>query len=406
MKLLSGQRWIPWAGFVLALVLRFWNLGTPPQIVSDEVSFVNDGWAYVTHQTYFDPHPPLGKLELGLALKYFGFHPTVWRSLSAVGGALIIPLLWWIAWRMTKKRVAANIAMILVLLDGLLLVDSRLGLINISYILPALAAMASLLKSLEGRRPGPWLFIAGTCLGAAVATKWIALLVGGPMLIVWLWPQIFGEQQLRRTLTTWLIGLWWLLAWPAIVYWLVFVWHFTWLGIPVTFIDTNLQLLNYHLSVPSAGDVYQQPWWGWLLAWRPFPYWYSSQLEHQSIIMSLPNPWIWWTGAVIFLVNLVRGWRDGVSRLLNMVLLFAWIPFAFIQRIMYSYHSLLFDVWLMLLLGVILDRAWDRHRTYVWIYIAIAAAVFIWFLPWYLNLPLTPAQHELRRWLPTWNIFS
>lgn len=337
-------------------------------------------------------------------MKWFGYHPIVWRSVDAVGGALIIPLIWWIVWRMTKKRAVANIAMTLTLLDGLLLVDSRLGLINILYILPALAALASTLKSLENRRPGLWLFIAGTCFGAAVATKWLALLVGGPMFIVWLWPQYFGEQKQARTLTTWLIGLGWLVVWPAIVYWLVFVWHFAWQGIAPSFIDTNLKMLNYHLSVPSSGDVYRQPWWGWLLAWRPFPYWHDLQSGYQNTVMSLPNPWIWWTGAVIFLINLVRGWRDSVTRVLNMFLLFAWIPFAFIQRIMYSYHALLFDVWLIVLVSVFLGRWWDRRRPYVWVYLAIAAAVFVWFLPWYLNLPLTPAQHELRRWLPTWNI--
>jgi len=56
----------------LALSLHLWHLGLPAQLVSDEVSFVTDGWSYTAHQPYFDPHPPLGKLEIGLAIKVFG----------------------------------------------------------------------------------------------------------------------------------------------------------------------------------------------------------------------------------------------------------------------------------------------------------------------------------------------
>lgn len=398
------NKWIPWIGFGLALLLRLWHLGTPAQIVSDEISFVNDGRSYVAHQMYFDTHPPLGKLEIGLAIKYLGDYPVAWRIVSAVSGALMMPLIWWVAWRLTKKQLVAALAMVLALLDGLMLVDSRLGLINMSYILASVGAFACVLKALSSRRSLFWLCVGGTLLGMALATKWLAVLVGIPMLILWLWPQHFGQPQQQRSTQAWLFGLSWLVLWPMIVYWLVFLWHFSWLGIPISFFEANMQMLNYQLSVPPTGDPYSQPWWGWLLAWRPFPYWIETLPDRQSIMQSLPNPWIWWSGSVIFLTSLVRGWRNMKTRLINILLLFAWIPFAFIHRVMYSYHALLFDVWLLILIAIFLEKFWDRHRGVVLAYLAMAVVVFIWIAPWYLNVPLSPSQQKLRQWLPTWSV--
>lgn len=397
--------WLPWIGFIIALALRLWNLGTPPQIVSDEISFVNDGRAYITQQTYFDPHPPLGKMEIGAAIALFGDRPFAWRLVDAVQGALIIPLLWWIAWRLTRRRAAANIAMALALLDGLMLVDSRLGLINIPYILSSLAAFAFILKAIDARRPVRWLIFCGILIGLAVSTKWLAVLVAIPTVAVWLWPTFFGQkrhqEQQRQSRWTLVMSL---VIVPLLVYWLVFVWHFAWLIIPQAFWATNLEMLNYHLRVPAFGDPNAQPWWGWLLAWRPFQYWTDIQADTISVIRSLPNVWIWWTGATVFFYSLCRGWRDGTTRMLNITLLCAWIPFLFIQRVMYSYHALLFDVWMTVLLAVWLNRLWERRKIIVWTYLGVGLLVFLWFAPWYFNIPLSAQQQKLRQWLPTWTI--
>ncbi len=396
--------WWPLLGFSVALVLRLWNVGVPAQIVSDEVSFVNDGRAYVRHQTYFDPHPPLGKLGIGVAIQMFGDRPFVWRIVGAVEGAGIIPLLWWIVWRLTKRQSAATITMVLALVDGLLLVDSRLGLINIPYLFASLLAFAAVIKGLSASRPWPWLLLSGLFLGLGLSTKWIAVLVGIPLIICWIWPTAFGlVRNQQQKFSPWQT----LLAFgiiPPLVYWVVFVIHFAWLGLPQTFWATNFQMLQYHVSVPSVGDPYKQPWLGWLLAWRPFPYWTEVIGDQISILRSLPNPWVWWSGSLLILYSLISGWRMGTVRLIHIFLLAAWLPFVFVQRIMYSYHALLFDIWMLVFLGIFLDRFWDRQRRRVITYISISVITFVWFAPWYLNIAMPQQQHRLRQWLPTWTV--
>jgi dolichyl-phosphate-mannose-protein mannosyltransferase len=184
---------------------------------------------------------------------------------------------------------------------------------------------------------------------------------------------------------------------------LVFAVHFAWLGLTSDFWATNIKMLNYHLSVPPTGDPQALAWWGWPLMGQPFRYWSQTVGEKISTIVSLPNPWIWWTGFTVFLGSLFVGWRQPVTRLLNICLLVTWLPFIFIQRIMYSYHALAFDLFLTILLAVVLNKWWDKYRRWVTVYLIIAAAAFIWFLPWYLNIPLSQTQNRWRQWLPNWN---
>lgn len=404
-----SNRWkrylVPWLGCAVALGLHGWRLDQPAQLVSDEVFFVNDGWSYVIGQPYFDPHPPLGKEQLGAVFRLFGYAPVTWRILNAIGGALIVPLLWWLVWRLSKKRAAANLTVLFVLLDGLLLTESRLGLINVPYVLYGLVAVAATLKALEARRPAGWLLASGLMIGAAVSVKWLALSIVVPAVILWFWPGLFGQaknpDQLR---STW----WWaaggLLVIPALVYWVTFRLHFGWLGVPETFIQTNLQMLNYNLRVPSVGDPFAQPWWGWLLAWQPFPYWSQGSGDQVSVIRSLPNPWLWWTGAIGFGYSLWRGWRVPALRCLNIFLLMTWLPFGLIQRVMYSYHALPFGLFLAMLLGVLAGQGWARSKKMVIGYVGLAILTFIFFSPWYLNQPLSSAEHRWRAWLPGWQV--
>lgn len=404
-----SERWklylVPWLGFAIALAMHVWHIGQPPELVGDEVFFVNDGQAYVLGQSYFDPHPPLGKMQLGMLFTYAGSSPVTWRVMSAVEGALLVPLVWWLVWTMTRKQRAADVVVILLLLDGFLLVDARLGLINIPYILYGLAGLAAIMKALTARRPWWWVTAAGVLFGLAVSDKWLAGTLIVPALLLWCWPRFFGWIHIpRRPLWTWPLSLGILLVLPAILYWLVFAVHFAWLGVPNDFWGLHSQMLDYQLRVPASGDPYGSPWWGWLMMWQPALYWVKAIGGKLQEIWSLPNPWLWWTGSAVVIFNLVRGWRDGPRRFMNILLLSTWLPFALIHRIMYSYHAIPFSLSALMLLSIYLEAWTQRRPKIMWAYVGIALGVFLWFAPWYFGFGLSSQQHHLRRWLPGWYV--
>lgn len=141
---------------------------TPDQshcgFVFDEVYFPVDA-AIDLHQPthdYFDPEPPLTKLIMAPAISLLGFGTWSWRITVAICGSLLVGVVYLTARRLRQDRFFAIAAATLVSLDGLAIVESRIGVIDVIAILwAALAVYAFLLH---------W--------GARTRTQWRATLYG------------------------------------------------------------------------------------------------------------------------------------------------------------------------------------------------------------------------------------
>ncbi|MBD2121751.1 dolichyl-phosphate-mannose--protein mannosyltransferase [Trichocoleus sp. FACHB-262] len=82
------------------------------------------------------------------------------------------------------------------------------------------------------------------------------------------------------------------------------------------------------------------------------------------------------------------------------------IPWMRVSRCTFLYHYMGASVFSLLAIAWLIDR-WLHSRQY-WFRVAGATAIFliilafIFWLPLYLGLPLSPSDWQLRRWLPTW----
>ncbi|WP_082120089.1 dolichyl-phosphate-mannose--protein mannosyltransferase [Saccharothrix sp. ST-888] len=207
----------PVAVALFAGLLRFWNLGYPNAFVFDETYYPKDAWSLL-HQGYegvwpdnanfeilgvpqhipltsapeFIAHPPLGKWVISLGESAFGLHPFGWRVAVALLGTLTVLMLARIGRRLFSSTLLGCTAALLMAVDGLQFVMSRVGLLDGVVMFLALAAFGCLLVDrdhtreilraarAEGGRAGdevrlglrPWRLAAGLLLGAACATKW------------------------------------------------------------------------------------------------------------------------------------------------------------------------------------------------------------------------------------------
>lgn len=386
----------------LALVIHFWHLDQPSRIVSDEFYFVHDAERYLTGRYYVDAHPPLGKMQIAALMTFSGSHPLTWRMINAVDGAILIVVVWWIAWRLTGRRRAANIAAGLAFLDGFLLTESRLGLINIPYILYAFTAVGAILEALRRPRRIGWLLLAGLMIGLALSVKWLALFILAPACLIWLFPRLGRWTAVPRPAWLMVASVGCLLVVPIFIYTAIWHAHFAWLGWPDETVRTNVYLWLYH-TAGYTGDAYRQPWWGWPLLWQPFLYWRQQSGMLVSSIWSMGNPFVWWTGLPVMLAAMWQ-WRRRGHVLLVLFAIASWLPFVFIRRDMFSYHAIPFGLWLFMIIASVADSAWERYRRWVISYLILATVVWIWFLPWYLNIPISQSQDRLRRWLPSWQV--
>ncbi len=279
---------------LLAFGLRLVGLGNPDRFAFDETYYAKDAWSLLNNgyiQTYLtdvdgnakneinddilaghthdvwtgDPslavHPDVGKWLIALGEKAFGMDPFGWRIASAVAGALMVLVMCRLVRRMTGSTVLGCIAGLLLMLDGLHFVLSRLALLDIFLALFLLCAVACLVAdrdwhrarlargldkldrrplSYSGRSWGPrilfrpWLLAAGVCFGLAIGTKWTALYpLAAFGVLCWIW-----SAGARRSL-----GIRWPIAKGAVAD-----------GVPAFL----------HLVVVGA-LVYIATWGGWLM---------------------------------------------------------------------------------------------------------------------------------------------
>lgn len=254
--------WQGWLGpllvTALAAVLRLWDLGRPHVIAFDETYYpkdalsllqfgveralvdnanelilASDGSDWRTLGLFKDApafvvHPPLGKWTIALGEAVFGATPLGWRIAVAILGVLGVLLTARIARRLTRSNLIGTIAGLLLAIDGMHLVLSRTGLLDLTLGFWVLVAFGCLLLdrdrtrgriaqrllagepmqdlrdehlaggSLLGMGLGarPWRWAAVVALGLACSVKWSALW----FVVAFLLMSLLWDVSLRRML--------------------------------------------------------------------------------------------------------------------------------------------------------------------------------------------------------------
>ena len=215
---------------LLAGVMRLWDLDDPRTLQFDEVYYAKDGWSLyqfgyardweenaveAINKGNFSPdlvketpsmvvHPEIGKWLIGAGEQLFGFDSFGWRLPSVVVGTLMVLVMVRLARRLTRSNLLGGVAGLLLAVDGLHFVLSRLALLDIFVAFFLLSAVSCLVADRDWGRtrlarltlgddgeppaigPGgwgpvrsmlwrPWRLAAGLMFGLAVASKWSAL---------------------------------------------------------------------------------------------------------------------------------------------------------------------------------------------------------------------------------------
>ncbi|MBK5218068.1 MAG: phospholipid carrier-dependent glycosyltransferase, partial [Propionibacteriales bacterium] len=238
----KARGWIgPIAVAVFALVLRVWNLGYPRTLLFDETYYAKDAYSllkfgYVqdfvksaNEQIYAGDltglftglpsqivHPDGGKWVIAIGEWLFGLTPFGWRISAAVVGSLTVLILARLVLRMTRSNLIACFAGLLLALDGVHFVLSRVALLDVFLTFWLVSAIACLVADKDWiearidrlRLIRPWQLAAGVCFGMAAGTKWSAvyvLAVFGVLVVAWevlarrsAWRSMPAEYRHRR----------------------------------------------------------------------------------------------------------------------------------------------------------------------------------------------------------------
>lgn len=244
-----------------------------------------------------------------------------------------------------------------------------------------------------------------------------------------------------------------------------FTYMFTWiphlqlnrkLGFWPDFWNLQLEILSYHKRVGDGPNVhrYCSDWYSWLMMWRPVAYFYrvtgkGAPLPTEQVlppttaekviydVHAMGNPFLWWfsTLAIAVVLAIVVGlfvtqllkvdqqntsnWQLGTAPIWDITPTEQWlvlflavnylanlVPWMRVSRCTFLYHYMGASVFATLGLAWLVDRwlnsraAFLRHLATSIILLTVIA--FLFWLPIYLGLPLSPLEFQIRMWLPSW----
>ncbi|MEH1848319.1 MAG: phospholipid carrier-dependent glycosyltransferase [Nostoc sp.] len=234
---------------------------------------------------------------------------------------------------------------------------------------------------------------------------------------------------------------------PAFIYSIIWIPHLQ-LDKTYGFIAVHQQILKFHLHLGGNSPnvhPYCAAWYKWPLMTRPMAYYYQTA---ESVTEPLPvmgpplpasagqviydvhamgNPFLWWFGiaAMLFLIGMlvsqvvifwVKEKRFSVPATLSvdtwialyLVINYAanLLPWVEVTRCVFIYHYMCAVVFVFLAIAWFVDqclRSYYQQLRAVGVTITfIILVAFIFWMPVYLGLPLSPNGYKLRMWFNSW----
>ncbi|KAK0127661.1 Protein O-mannosyltransferase 2 [Cadophora gregata f. sp. sojae] len=235
-----------------AFFTRMYKIGLSPIVTWDEAHFGKFGSHYLKREFYFDVHPPLGKMLVGLSGYMAGYNGsfefksgekypdelnyTFMRAFNAFFGAVCVPLAYYTAREMNFKRPAVWFVTLMVLCENSYTTISRFILLD-SMLLCFTFTTVLCWAKFHRLQDQPftvewftWLIMTGISIGLVDSVKWVGFFVTamvGLYTIEDLWNK-FGDVKMPKVdlathLVARVIGLIFI---PIGIYMLSFVLHF------------------------------------------------------------------------------------------------------------------------------------------------------------------------------------
>ncbi|TYQ23687.1 phospholipid carrier-dependent glycosyltransferase [Pseudanabaena sp. UWO310] len=411
----------------IAFSTRLWNLDGTADIVFDEVYYPKFAQNYLHGEPLFDAHPPLAKYIIALGIQFLGYAPLGYRCMTALAGALLPLVIYEFIWQLSDRRDWAWLTGCFVALDGLLLVESRYGLIN-TYILlfGMLSQLCMVLALKRSRQRWFWTLVTGLMLGASCSVKWtgLAYIIGLIAIAVYIW----ASHRQKLNLSQVIIGL---IILPIAFYFVQWIPHLM-INPERDIWELHRQIFGFHQNL-GAGKTepihpYCSPWWSWVLLIRPIAYFFEFRPNSMvEFVHAMGNPILYWLSAIALLVCLtfliasrLRFPPQFITQMhpkkrsqlfwfmFYVTSSFAahWLPWSLSKRCIFLYHYMPASVFAFAALSFLVSLAWRSPLANIraigsGVFVSIAIAFLFW-LPIYIGLPISSSYLPVLMWLRSW----
>ena len=224
LKTIDGYEFLiaPLIFTALAFFTRMWKIGLSPIVTWDEAHFGKFGSHYLKREFYFDVHPPLGKMLVGLSGYLAGYNGsfefksgetypeelnyTYMRLFNSAFGALCVPLAYFTAKELHFKRPTVWLVTMMVLFENSYTTISRFILLDSMLLFFTFTTVFCWAKFHNQRHDpfspewGLWLFMTGVSVGCVCSVKWVGMFgtaLVGLYTIEDLWNK-FGDLKMAK----------------------------------------------------------------------------------------------------------------------------------------------------------------------------------------------------------------
>jgi dolichyl-phosphate-mannose-protein mannosyltransferase len=399
---------------LFALAVRVPRLWTPSNMIFDEIYYAKAAEQILSRAEVTEErtHPPLSKLIIAAGIRIAGDDAFGWRIASALAGTALVGVVYALAFTLFRDRFVAALSGLLVALDGLVFVESRIAKPDIFLTLFLFGAYAAFWRFLRDRldRPDPpagralaWLYLAGAACGAAIATKWTTVVPLAVIPVTLALLRGWGRIALPRADLRHLAGAF--VVVPVIVYLLTYVPYFALGHSARDFVAQQVSMYQFHASLTES-HPYQSKWWSWPFLIRPIWYeYYEVGPQAHRGILAIGNPFIWWASLPALVAVAARAikTRSMPETFLLAGFAISYLQYAFISRPLFLYHYLPVVPFLIIGLAAALARLRVRlGGTIVLVFVLLAAGWFVTFYPILSAVPLPDDRMMRLMWFWSW----
>jgi len=411
---------------IFNLLTHFIQLSRPDAVVFDEVHFGSFATAYCcSHETFFDIHPPHGKLLIAAGSYVLGYrgeqdfssinvpyeegNAFAFRALPALIGSTIPLLVFLLLVQMGGTLAGATFAAALVSIDSAILVQTRIVGLDGILIASILCTILLFLKGIGAQTPRKKMivfFMAGMVGGVAVGTKLTGLVALGVPFVIFLVDLIKAPKQFQAWLrdgSLFVAGalVAYLGGWTAHFLLLDQPWPDIWGPISGNFIldffDLHFKAFNANVTLTAGHPDAAAPWL-WPFSHTPVYYWAGDG----DRIYLIGNLLVWWGAVAMFSITLVYVFLTKLMSFLALKIkpfasmiwlpivayVISYAPLILTSRALFIYHymtALLFSIMAVVLwlehVGWIREGSVRSQRASYFVVLVFAVLLFAMFLP-------------------------
>lgn len=416
-------------------------------ITLDEGHYVPDARSVVRFGTESDRrlpatqpvvHPPVGKWFIAAGIGLLGDRPIGWRLFGAMAGILSLLVIYRLGRRLWRSPWWGVVAALLLGLDGLWFVQSRVAMLEIYAAAFTLVGVWLLVEDrARVDRSGArlWRIGAGAAFGLALGSKWIA----APFVAVAVAWSVLAEVRgadraaLARRVSDGAVAL---VLFPALIYVATYTPWFLdeqryvapaceGTSLPASWLCGQREMMGFHGRLseygvhPAYSYAYTWPWIGHPASNFRTQIDRGTPQERWVQVRGLPNPAVWWPAFFVALPLLgmwaVRG-KDPTSRLILALFLGGFVPYLVsdgLGRPVFLFYATPLVPFVVLAVVHCLFRLLPKLPAHALqqrdprvvlagvqvVYVLLVVAAFAYFYPVLNGLPISAEAWEHRAWL-------